>query len=99
MGDCWSHSAVCPVQRRPLVARLRMHSRWLWIDCHRNFLGRDGLHVSLTSLAHFETASHDTDTNPRSDPTVGAQYRWSARFAQRWPEFWGLMQGMSCHNS
>ncbi|KAF2252416.1 amino acid transporter, partial [Trematosphaeria pertusa] len=28
------------------------------------------------------------------DPTVGAQYRWSARFAQRWPEFWGLMQGI-----
>ncbi|KAF2185564.1 amino acid transporter [Zopfia rhizophila CBS 207.26] len=27
------------------------------------------------------------------DPTVGAQYRWSARFAQKWPEFWGLMQG------
>lgn len=27
------------------------------------------------------------------DPTVGAQYRWSARFAPRWPEFWGLMQG------
>ncbi|OAL49105.1 amino acid transporter [Pyrenochaeta sp. DS3sAY3a] len=27
------------------------------------------------------------------DPTVGAQYRWSARFAQRAPEFWGFMQG------
>ncbi|KAF2747009.1 amino acid transporter, partial [Sporormia fimetaria CBS 119925] len=27
------------------------------------------------------------------DPTVGAQYRWSARFALRYPEFWGLMQG------
>ncbi|PVH99996.1 amino acid transporter [Periconia macrospinosa] len=27
------------------------------------------------------------------DPTVGAQYRWSARFAQGRPEFWGLMQG------
>lgn len=27
------------------------------------------------------------------DPTVGAQYRWSARFARKWPEFWGLMQG------
>lgn len=27
------------------------------------------------------------------DPTVGAQYRWSAKFAKRWPEFWGLMQG------
>lgn len=27
------------------------------------------------------------------DPTIGAQYRWSARFARKWPEFWGLMQG------
>ncbi|KAF2001658.1 amino acid transporter, partial [Amniculicola lignicola CBS 123094] len=27
------------------------------------------------------------------DPTVGAQYRWSARFAPRYPEFWGFMQG------
>jgi amino acid transporter len=29
------------------------------------------------------------------DPTVGAQYRWSARFARKWPAFWGLMQGSS----
>lgn len=27
------------------------------------------------------------------DPAVGAQYRWSAKFAPRWPEFWGLFQG------
>ena len=27
------------------------------------------------------------------DPAVGAQYRWSARFAKRNPEFWGLLQG------
>ncbi|KAF2502854.1 amino acid transporter [Lophium mytilinum] len=27
------------------------------------------------------------------DPVVGAQYRWSARFAPGWNEFWGLMQG------
>ena len=27
------------------------------------------------------------------DPTVGAQYRWSARFAQSLPEFWGFVQG------
>lgn len=26
-------------------------------------------------------------------PNVGAQYRWSARFAQRAPAFWGFMQG------
>jgi choline transport protein len=27
------------------------------------------------------------------DPTVGAQYRWSAAFAPRWKQFFGLMQG------
>ncbi|KAF2747896.1 amino acid transporter [Sporormia fimetaria CBS 119925] len=27
------------------------------------------------------------------DPTVGAQYRWSARFARSNPEFWGFVQG------
>jgi hypothetical protein len=27
------------------------------------------------------------------DPTVGAQYRWSASFAPFAPRFWGLLQG------
>ena len=27
------------------------------------------------------------------DPVVGAQYRWSAKFAPAWPRFWGLLQG------
>lgn len=27
------------------------------------------------------------------DPAVGAQYRWSARFARSNNEFWGLLQG------
>lgn len=27
------------------------------------------------------------------NPTVGAQYRWSAAFAPRWNRFFGLMQG------
>lgn len=27
------------------------------------------------------------------DPTVGAQYRWSANFAPAFPRFWGLIQG------
>ncbi|CAI9628210.1 unnamed protein product [Alternaria burnsii] len=27
------------------------------------------------------------------DPTVGAQYRWSATFAPKWNRFFGLMQG------
>lgn len=28
------------------------------------------------------------------DPTVGAQYRWSAAFARRYSNFWGLLQGL-----
>jgi len=27
------------------------------------------------------------------DPVIGAQYRWSAKFAPIWPRFWGLLQG------
>lgn len=34
--------------------------------------------------------------NRERDPTVGAQYRWSARFAQQSPEFWGFLQGKKC---
>lgn len=34
-------------------------------------------------------------TGTRRDPTVGAQYRWSATFAPRWNRFFGLMQGTS----
>ncbi|KAF3045323.1 hypothetical protein E8E11_003023 [Didymella keratinophila] len=30
------------------------------------------------------------------DPTVGAQYRWSATFAPKWNRFFGLMQGWIC---
>ncbi|KAF2744451.1 amino acid transporter [Sporormia fimetaria CBS 119925] len=39
----------------------------------------------FTSLSLAEMAS--------MDPTVGAQYRWSARFARSSPEFWGFIQG------
>ena len=28
------------------------------------------------------------------DPHVGAQYRWSAGFAKKYPEFFGLVQGL-----
>ncbi|KAF2747794.1 amino acid transporter [Sporormia fimetaria CBS 119925] len=39
----------------------------------------------FTSLSLAEMAS--------MDPTVGAQYRWSARFARSHNEFWGFIQG------
>ncbi|KAH7125504.1 amino acid/polyamine transporter I [Dendryphion nanum] len=44
-----------------------------------------GIGSTLVASALGEMAS--------MDPTVGAQYRWSARFAQRAPEFWGFIQG------
>ncbi|KAF2864925.1 amino acid/polyamine transporter I [Massariosphaeria phaeospora] len=44
-----------------------------------------GIGSTLVATALGEMAS--------MDPTVGAQYRWSARFAGKAPEFWGFMQG------
>ncbi|KAA8624967.1 hypothetical protein TUN199_09426 [Pyrenophora tritici-repentis] len=44
-----------------------------------------GIDSTLVALALGEMAS--------MDPTVGAQYRWSARFAPFAPEFWGFIQG------
>lgn len=44
-----------------------------------------GLGTTLVALSLAEMAS--------IDPTVGAQYRWSAAFAPRWNRFFGLMQG------
>ncbi|KAL6157973.1 hypothetical protein ACJQWK_07949 [Exserohilum turcicum] len=44
-----------------------------------------GIGSTLVALALGEMAS--------MDPTVGAQYRWSARFAPLAPEFWGFIQG------
>jgi choline transport protein len=44
-----------------------------------------GIGTTLVAMSLAEMAS--------MDPTVGAQYRWSAAFAPRWPRFFGLMQG------
>ncbi|KAF2666911.1 amino acid transporter [Microthyrium microscopicum] len=44
-----------------------------------------GFGASFVALSLAEMAS--------MDPTVGAQYRWSARFARSAPRFWGLIQG------
>ncbi|KAF2750888.1 amino acid transporter [Sporormia fimetaria CBS 119925] len=46
----------------------------------------------ISTLGHFCVAMSFAEM-ASMDPTIGAQYRWSARFAQRWPEFWGLLQG------
>jgi amino acid transporter len=44
-----------------------------------------GIGSSLVAAAFGEMAS--------MDPAVGAQYRWSAKFAPNAPEFWGFIQG------
>jgi hypothetical protein len=64
----------------------------VWTRRHRNgsFACRDGFHVR-----HLRT--HLRSVLIRfSDPVVGAQYRWSARWAPRGmnKKFWGLFQGM-----
>jgi amino acid transporter len=44
-----------------------------------------GIGSSLVAAAFGEMAS--------MDPAVGAQYRWSAKFAPGAPKFWGFLQG------
>jgi choline transport protein len=44
-----------------------------------------GIGTTLIALSLAEMAS--------MDPTVGAQYRWTAAFAPKWNRFFGLMQG------
>ncbi|KAF2023324.1 hypothetical protein EK21DRAFT_27445, partial [Setomelanomma holmii] len=44
-----------------------------------------GIGTILVAVSLAEMAS--------MDPTVGAQYRWSAAFAPKWNRFFGLMQG------
>lgn len=59
---------------------------------HRDHIGRDlasrnGIDVRCTHVYRLLTLRHSRD------PTVGAQYRWSATFAPRYNRFFGLMQG------
>jgi choline transport protein len=41
--------------------------------------------------SYWVTLARVFDNN--RDPTVGAQYRWSANLAPAAPRFWGLLQG------
>lgn len=43
-------------------------------------IGSTAIGISLAELASI-------------DPAIGAQYRWSGRFAPRWNRFFGLLQG------
>lgn len=46
----------------------------------------------VAAIGHIATAA-SLGEMASMDPTVGAQYRWSARFARSHAEFWGLIQG------
>lgn len=88
MGRHGSHVPIRLAQRRPRCVSLRLHSRRHRIDSRGQFFRRDGLNVTRT----FRTIQDEPLIVSRI-PNVGAQYRWSARFAQRAPAFWGFMQG------
>lgn len=96
MGDCRNHVPVLAAEWRPGFNCLWRHPRWLWLclRCHvacRNVF--DVRHVSSSfQLCCFRAASL---LSLSSDPVVGAQYRWSARFAPAAPRFFAMVQGTS----
>ncbi len=55
------------------------------------------MYVIIFHVCHFLAESLLTSLS--RDPMVGAQYRWSARFAPAAPRFWGLIQGTVLHTS
>ena len=62
-------------------------------------IGTTFIAVSLAEMASMEVRGCYPPTPgltyTHRDPTVGAQYRWSATLAPKWNRFFGLMQGMS----
>lgn len=95
MGGCSNHLPVRPPQRRPSFDGLRRYSRWLRFHHACTVTCRVGFHVRYPSCVLFRDRRLLTSVLFR-DPNVGAQYRWSAKFAPAAPRFWGLMQGTSC---
>lgn len=58
--------------------------------------GASAVAISLAELASMYVLPPPSPSSAylyHSDPTVGAQYRWSAHLAPRAPRFWGLLQG------
>lgn len=90
MGSIRSVNTVQSVERRPGVTCLRQLARGHRIMPHSALSCGDGIDVSpvRSALKHLVML-----LTHRSDPVVGAQYRWSAQFAPIWPRFWGLFQG------
>ena len=89
MGGHRSRSTVQSAEWRSCVASIWQYSSWCRNLPHSIIFGRDGFHVSVSSIASLRAQV----LSCHSDPVVGAQYRWSAQFAPIWPRFWGLFQG------
>ena len=89
VGSVRHHFPIRTSQRRTFVHGLRIHSRRLWSDRSGLLNGRNGLHVRKKPCL----SAIEPTLTPCRDPTVGAQYRWSANFAPFAPRFWGLLQG------
>jgi len=89
MGGCCSDLPICLAQWRSSCTCVQLHYRRNWFNSRCSIPRRDGLNANLNVLRYFSN-THWCNR----DPTVGAQYRWSARFAQRGAKLWGFMQGM-----
>jgi len=87
MGNIRCYFPICLVEWWSSINGIRLHSSWLRSECSCLFHGRNGLHVGASTLAILPSLTRCRD------PTVGAQYRWSANFAPFAPRFWGLVQG------
>lgn len=61
--------------------------------CCGGIAGGVGVYVSMLVLSPIIHKRCSAELHHYSDPTVGAQYRWSASFAPAAPRFWGLLQG------
>ena len=84
--------SICPDKRRSGVYILWYHPRWAGCLRCGSLISRAGINVMEAIAKH-----QSQNLTLRRDPTVGAQYRWSANFAPFAPRFWGLLQG-KCRN-
>jgi hypothetical protein len=89
-GDChWA--SVFYVEWRTSFIAIWNNIRRPWINRDCYVTSRNGFNVrSFIRLAILVA-----NQRLHRDPTVGAQYRWSAKFAPKYPRFFGLLQGKS----
>jgi len=90
MGVVCCNLPICLAEWRACINGVRVHRGWLRRFGHRPVFSRNGIYVgNILSLGWHCLLTE------RRDPTVGAQYRWSANLAPAYPKFWGLIQGLN----